>query len=302
MKKLTREAFDKAKTFIFSHGRKLDQQLFNHHFEAGNLEAVLAELACYQNLDGGFGHALEPDLRTPASSVVATSQAFYVLRELDVPVHLPMVQRAVTYLLQQYDPQRQVWPIIPPEADDAPHASHWAYQDAEPNFGDFLVNPRFATVGHLYHYAALVPSDFLAQVTNVVLGYLGKLPEEMDVYDMYSCLGLVEAKNFPEGERDQVAATLLPIIRRSLVHDQSRWGVDCVKPLTIAPSPNSHVGYSIPPTEIAANLDYEIEHQLADGSWPLGWPCWSVAEQEWKSHVTLAKLTTLYAYDRIERG
>ena len=146
MKKLTRQPFDKARAFIFNHGRELDQQLFNYHFKAGSVGAVLTALAHYQNADGGFGHALEPDLRTAASSVVATSQAFYILREVDAPSNLPMVQSAVSYLLQSYDAQQQVWPIIPPEAEDAPHASHWTYKDAEQNFGNFLVNPRVATL------------------------------------------------------------------------------------------------------------------------------------------------------------
>ena len=85
MKKLTQQTFDQAKSFILNHGRTLDQRLFEYHFESGSKEAVRTALSPYQNGDGGFGQALEPDLRTPISSAVVTSQGLYILREVNEP-------------------------------------------------------------------------------------------------------------------------------------------------------------------------------------------------------------------------
>ena len=68
MKKLSETSFQKARSFIFEHGRILDQRLFEFHFEGRSNEAVLLALKKYQNKDGGFGKALEPDLRSPLSS------------------------------------------------------------------------------------------------------------------------------------------------------------------------------------------------------------------------------------------
>ena len=38
----------------------------------------------FQNDDGGFGRALEPDFRLPASSAIATAVGFQYLREAGV--------------------------------------------------------------------------------------------------------------------------------------------------------------------------------------------------------------------------
>ena len=76
MKRLTQAAFQRAKTFVKEQGRDLDRRLLSYYFEGGSDVSVLAALAVYQNDDGGFGHGLEPDLRTPASSVIATTVAF----------------------------------------------------------------------------------------------------------------------------------------------------------------------------------------------------------------------------------
>ena len=72
-KKLSETTYQKARSFIFEHGRILDQRLFEFHFEGRSNEAVLLALKIYQNEDGGFGKALEPDLRSPLSTVYTLS-------------------------------------------------------------------------------------------------------------------------------------------------------------------------------------------------------------------------------------
>ena len=89
MKTLDRSAWQEAKTYLFGNGRELDQMRFEFHFGPGNPEQVLAALMPYQNADGGFGHGLEPDLRTAASSAIATTQAFDIFRAIGRPLMLP---------------------------------------------------------------------------------------------------------------------------------------------------------------------------------------------------------------------
>ena len=67
----------------------------------------------------------------------------------------------------------------------------------------------------------------------------------------------------------------------------------------------SHNG-CIDPQLIEANLKYDIEQQLDDGTWSLDWSweqddpeAWKVAEKEWKAHLAIGKLKTLHAYGRL---
>jgi hypothetical protein len=82
MKKLTQKAFQRARSYLFRHGREVDRYLFKYHFENGQRGEVIGAIGSYQNADGGFGQAFEPDLRTQASSAIATQQAFNYLREI----------------------------------------------------------------------------------------------------------------------------------------------------------------------------------------------------------------------------
>lgn len=122
MKRLTREQFDQARRFLRTEARPLDRAVFEHRFEEGPAEQVIEELAAYGNADGGFGHALEPDLRTPSSSALCTGIALDLLRELDCTSDHRLVAGAVVFLLETFDEQRNVWRAIPHDANDYAHA------------------------------------------------------------------------------------------------------------------------------------------------------------------------------------
>src|SRR5512141_1994480 len=60
-------AFTQARTFIFTQARLLERLLFDVQFEKAEPRTVGQLVSAYQNADGGLGHALEPDLRSPLS-------------------------------------------------------------------------------------------------------------------------------------------------------------------------------------------------------------------------------------------
>ena len=71
---------EQARQFILGNARLLDRKRFAFRFEGGSAKDVVAALRPYQNVDGGFGHALEPDLRCAASQPVPTELALEISR------------------------------------------------------------------------------------------------------------------------------------------------------------------------------------------------------------------------------
>ena len=59
-------------------------------------------LSGYQNLDGGFGHGLNSDLRTKNSSVLCATVAIQILKEIGTPPEHEMIIGAIDYLVRQY--------------------------------------------------------------------------------------------------------------------------------------------------------------------------------------------------------
>ncbi len=287
-------------------GRQLDRRWFEYTFKAGSRAAVIEALVSYQNEDGGFGNGLEPDLRTPASSAIATSLGLHILRDVKAPSNELSVRRAIEYLLKSYDEQRRVWPIIPPEAEDAPHAPWWNYKESEGNFGGFLANPRAAIVGHMQHYAQLVPAEFLEDVTASVLSFFESQVNELEMHDLLAYLGLAGASNLREEQRSRLMELLKQAASRVVESDPAQWSSYGLRPLDVAPSPRAPLADVIGAAAIQANLDYEVEQQLPDGSWALSWSwggaypdSWGQAERDWKGHLAVIKLKTLRDYGRV---
>ena len=303
MKQLTQAAFQRAKNFIMEQGRAVDQKRFEFHFEDGSVDAVLAALSPYQNDDGGFGHSLEPDIRTPASSALVTTIGFQLLREIQAPASHRMVQRGIQYFIATYDEPEQVWHIVPPEVDEAPHAPWWDYESSTGTFGQFLVNPRAEIVGYLHEFSDGVPTKLLNTLTAAVLEHLDSLPDEMEMHDVLCFVRLAETEVLPN--RDQVWAKLARAAGQGVAQNPEELTGYVLKPLWLVPSPESPLAATLK-DEVEMNLDFEIGQQGEDGSWSpnFSWDdqypeAWQVAKKEWQSRITVDTLKTLKNFGRI---
>ncbi|MDI3330039.1 MAG: hypothetical protein QJR09_04800 [Micrococcus sp.] len=68
-----------AERFVYTRGRLLERRRLDLLLHGGGPEGVLAALGAYRNPDGGFGHGLEPDVRSPVSESLSTLAALDLL-------------------------------------------------------------------------------------------------------------------------------------------------------------------------------------------------------------------------------
>jgi hypothetical protein len=309
MKMISREAFAAARNYIMIRARPLDQARFRYHFEGGDSTAVVQALAAFQNEDGGFGHGLEPDLRTPASSAIATATGLAILREVGPAAAERLVAGAVRYLLDTYDDAGQVWPIVPPAVEDAPHAPWWNYAESASSFDGFRINPRASLLGHLYHFAAgqKPVAGVLASAGPSLLNHVASTPDdELGMHDLLTLTELAEADNVPDAIRRPLIDRLRRVVGQVVETDPARWAEYTLRPLQVAPSPDSLLASAVPRPAVDANLDYAIEGQAADGSWDLPWSwdfvdaaAWAQAERDWKGFHAVNYLRAFAAYGRL---
>lgn len=305
--KLTQERQNKAKAFVYEHARPLERRLLSYYFREGTAGDVFAELARYQNSDGGFGHALEPDLRLPDSSAIATTVGLQILRELKAAEDHPLVQGAIRYLLNTYAAASEAWPIIPGNANTAPHAPWWKYdQDLSKRWGGFLANPRAEIAGYFCDYAGLVPKALLGGLTTAVVSHLDTLPDAMEMHDLMCYVRFAETRTLPEDARTKVLRKLRRAVDCVVAREPSDWGGYGLTPVAVAASPDSPFA-DVLAREIELNLDYEIECQQEDGSWAPAWSwgdafpeAWQDARREWKGILTVKALRLFQSFGRLE--
>lgn len=306
MKQLSAKQFERARSFITAHARPVDRALFMYHFENGSAQGVLDALAHYQNDDGGFGHGLEPDFQTPASSVLATTVAFQYLHEIGATANDVIVRRGITYLLASYDSEHQWWLPVPPQVEDAPHAPWWDYHAQIERMHDVQgwANPCTEVVGYLHAYQQLVPPQFLEDVTQLAMTHLHAMPEAIEMHALVCVQRMVQM--LPEPHRRTAWEKVRRAVPLVVETRPEQWASYSLPPLIFAPTPTSPVA-DLLDEPIQLNLDYLIEQQSPDGSWTPNWSWgehaegWQRAEREWRGYLTVQALKQLRDWERIEK-
>ena len=307
MKKLTQEAFAKARAFIYEFARPLEKATFAHEFEDGSVGVVFEALASFQNADGGFGNAMEPDFRLPDSSVLATTVGLQVLREYNAGADHPLVQGAIRYLMSTYDVENEVWPIIPPTADSAPHAPWWGYSDdIADRWGSFLANPRAEIVGYLHDYAELVPDALKNRLTEAMLAHIERHADGIQMFDLHCYVRLLETTKLPPAVRTSLMDKLGPVVDRLVATDAAEWDKYVLALLEIVDRPESPFAGQLADA-VAKNLDFAISRQAENGAWEPKWSwgdsfpgVWTQAKLDWSGVITARTLKILNRFGRLE--
>ena len=82
-------------------------------------------LSFYQNVDGGFGHAIEPDFWNVDSTPIATWKAIATLKEIGVDDKEDIVNKILAYLISGKDFENGQWYNTVKSNNDYPHAVWW---------------------------------------------------------------------------------------------------------------------------------------------------------------------------------
>ncbi|HEX2559438.1 hypothetical protein [Phenylobacterium sp.] len=282
--------FERARDFIYGAARLVERRAFAAEFEGGDAGLVLTALAAYQNLDGGFGHGLEPDTRTPLSQPLNVEIALQIMADARV-CDAPMARRACEFLQAVSAPEGGV-PILLPGFEAYAHAPHWTGYARPPE----LV-PNGGLVGLLYKLG--VDHPWREAAAQRVWAWIEGRPG-LGAHDILDAVWFLEAA--PDRRRAEAAARRLAKALPEAPYYKEDPAADGygVTPLWYAPSPDAFCRGWFSDAVIAANLDHLAAQQQPDGGWPISWsPPGPAAVLEWRGVQTLKALRTLKAYGKL---
>jgi hypothetical protein len=278
-----------AQTFIWNNARLLERHLFSFLFKNGDRQIVLAALRAYQNNDGGFGNALEPDKRTPTSQPIDQE---FVLRVLDdVGFSNEIVGQIIEFLMTITTVDGGV-PFVLPTVRDAPRAEWWNTED-QPSAS---INPTASIAGllHRHHFQHL----WLERATEFSWQKIETLQNASD-NDLMCVVQFLE--NVPDRDRANKEFNRIgkQIIKQVALDPETSGYVQ--KPLAWAPNPTSLCRDLFDIPLINLHLQKLAAQQQPDGGWPISWPAISPAsELEYRGIVTINAIKTLKAYGYIK--
>lgn len=299
--------YDQARSFIYKNARPLDIARWKYLFENGSKEDVLTALIAYQNEDGGFGNALEPDCWNPNSSPVQTWVATKIIKEIDLKdKNHQVIQGILNYLSSGKDFDGHTWSNTVVTNNDYPHASWWNFEPNE----QISYNPTACFIGFILKFADKNSKLFeLACVLAKEAYSYFKVHFPMESMHSVSCfvelyeyIKEISMNDFLDIE--EFSSLLHKQIQQVVTYDKSKWAVDYVcKPSLFIGAKTSD--FYLENKEIC---DYECEFilntQESDGTWGVTWSWtdypeqWSISKNWWKSDLIIRNIRYIKAMYR----
>lgn len=300
---LTQAAFARAVSFLKAYARPLEIARYGYHFEAEAPETVTAALAAFQRPEGGFGGALEPDLRSPSVSPFVTSVGFQVLFELSDPFANPLATQALGYLHESFSSEVGAWPVTPKDADDFPHAFWWS-SDQGPEKG--RLNPGAELLGVLIRSGERTPAPILTRAQAALEEALEEKESELEMHEWFCVQRLRQAPALAPALAELCDRALEASLPALLGKTPAAWAEYGMTPMQAFPTPESPCAKDQDHL-VGQYLAHLVETQLADGSWEIPWD-WSAAypsayakaKVEWKGIRILETLCFAKAWGQLE--
>jgi hypothetical protein len=279
--------------YLAQSARPLEAAFLEAMANPANAEPFLKELASYQNADGGFGNALEPDLRPPESSALATTVAFQYLVAAGIAADNPLVVSGLAYFSDTFQAQKQCWDPIPSSTADHPSAPWWNYEASltPTNWG----NPSAEVLSYLLHYQST--SDVGEALSSRAVERLSEI-EEPEFHELL-CFGRLY-QQAGVALKEQLWPALAKQIVAAVENDPTKWAGYQATPLSFVDSPESPFYSLFNPAIIEADLQRTLSN-LVDGhhweppwSWEEAHPAaWADAKEEWSAVLTRQNLVIL---------
>jgi len=314
MKKLSKSEFTEIRNWVYRNARPFGLALWQYNFENGSKEAVISAMSFYQNADGGFGNALEPDNWNPNSSPYTALCAVNELEKLNfTDIDHPVMQGILKFFKSGVHSNENGWLFNIPSNDDYPRAPWWTYNVEEnekehTGISAGIIKFIFKFVckeSELYKKAFAITEKLLAgiEVPDIYLSETG-VDGYIKLKDIILQLDL--AGKF---DMDHISKTINKLVNDSIERDVSKWKYHCKKPSSFISSPDSE--FYIGNEEIMGEeLDYIVDTRHKNGVWDLDWSWFgnnekypkefAVSENWWKTEIAINMINLLKKFGRLE--
>ncbi|MCK8060411.1 MULTISPECIES: hypothetical protein [unclassified Fusibacter] len=305
MLQLPKQIVDLIKDDIKTYARPLEIALFNYHFDGASYKPVIEALKVFQNEDGGFGHAIEPDIQMPNSSAIGTTVALQILEQLPTEEDevAEIVDKCLAYLSRSYHARRMGWTAANIFVNDYPHAPWWHADEK----GLTAVDARWGnpTVEILGHFIRLQHDR--GEVTfKEQLDYAVKQLLEATETSEHELFCYISAYPYFNKERqDQLRPVITRHVKKLLNMNVEEWNTYVPRPLDFIKSPDSEM-FGITTDQITVHMEYIIEKLIQNGRLTTNWEwgtypeTWPKAKSAWEGILTVKTLVLLKTFGRLE--
>lgn len=286
---MTWDSYRAAEHFIMRGARLIDRHRFAYHFQTRTAGPVHTALAAYRNLDGGYGNALDPDLRGGSSQPVATELALRYLDELGT-IPADLAHQTCRYLSSVSNDDGGLPHVLPNVRHT--EAAPW-YQETD-DFSSALDITTMIT-GLLYK------NNISHPWRDHATAYCWKHIDALQWTDPHEAIGICSfLQHVPDRVRATATMKRLSTMIRAVIDVHPRATGHVHTPLDLACHPDHIARPLFTDAEIERNLEAFERQQRPDGGWDAHWDHWDTAATiEREGMRTIQRLRILRVYGRL---
>lgn len=313
MKKLSSDQLRSVKNWTYRNARPLDLARWEYFLYSmrGSGDDVLRALSVYQNADGGFGHALEPDMWNPDSSPIQTWYATQFLDEIGMEdaTH-PIIRGIVNYFSTIPRFGDNEWRATVPSMNEHPHAPWWGHNINEQPQDKINYKPTAAIVGFLIRF-----SDENTQIYQTACDIARKIYNQYmksdltdDMLAVQCLIQMCEYISVFQNtviDTDALRAKLIEQVKFCITKNTDEWltGYVCTPSVFVRPPDSVYASGIRDYIEIEANM--MIDTLSDDGTWNIPWSWgnytheWEISKNWWKADKAVNNMRFLLNFGRI---
>lgn len=307
MKMLSIDTLKKMEIELNKIARPLECAMFDVIINNGSINKYLEELKKFQLDDGGFGFAIEPDLRLASSCPISTSVGIRnALKFEKHPASIVIVKKALEYLVKAYDKDRIGWYAGGKEINDYPHSPWWHWQEdkkmtaIDENWG----NPSAELLGYILSYEEYAVGFNFELIRKKAIENIYSITDFVSFHELYCYAYLIEKVD------NDFTSSLLPRVEEGisvLVEKDSGSFYRSYAPTPLDFINKKEFTYGISKKLIDLNLDILIERLEQETLLTPHWD-WNdeiykgnmeSARNEWKGILTVQAIEKLMVFNRM---
>ena len=248
-------SIENARSFVHSHGVMWERALWDYLFDGGPIERVHQCLSCYKNKDGGWGHGLEHDIKSPLSNPLMLEFLLSVIRDTGMPAGT-LLDKTPEWVEKAQNPDGTLG--NPPRLLEYPHAQWWESGQNKPD----------SITGNLIKHN-LCPPAVQEKTRNWVLENLTleKIRSNNWLFMAYHAHDyFFNVVDFPQLEKYQTV-TVDNIYACALGHEEQGEMNKLFPFFQFAAGPESPIAQDAPAGLVDRILEYLGSAQREDGGW-----------------------------------
>ena len=287
-----------ATKYILENARPLELAIYKYYFENESSQAIIDEISKFQNADGGFGHALEPDFLNPNSNPIATNDAIITLSRVNALDRDSAIVQGIVKYLESHDSfneDKKRWLFAIDSNKDYPHAIWWEKK------GDGIskFNPSVSLAAFMVCYGN--HSSLYEEIIKEGFEYLQNGGDiSGDDINCYLLAYELLTKNCINDKVDlnTFKDLLCNAIENCICKDTSKYGVEYV-PMPSVIFAGRYLEFITPEIKplIVAEKDILGKLQMEDGGFDITWKWYTPYSDEyeqarawWRPRITIEKL------------